>query len=196
MAAHSAAIRGASQVFVVDHQPDRLQLAGQAGSRLGLEVTAVNAAETDVVEAIMEGTDGVGVDCGVEAVGFQAHDPSGHEHPSMVLDNLVQVVRATGHLGVVGVYVPEDPGAATEPAKEGRVEFDFGAAFHKGLSIGTGQCPVKRYNEELRDLIIRAATPSFIVSHEVALDDAVDAYKKFDERADGYTKVLLHPAAA
>jgi len=197
MAAHSAAIRGASQVFVVDHQPDRLRLAEQAGSRLGLEVTAVNAAETDVAEAIMDGTDGFGVDCGVEAVGYQAHDPSGQEHPSMVLDNLVQVVRATGHIGVVGVYMPQDPDAATEPAKEGRVEFDFGTAFTKGISIGTGQCPVKRYNQELRDLIIRGvATPSFIVSHEVALDEAVDAYKKFDERADGYTKVLLHPGAA
>jgi len=191
MAAHSASLRGASQIFVVDHQPDRLALAEQAGA------TAVNVAEADVVESIMEGTDGFGVDCGVEAVGYQAHDPSGDEHPAMVLDNLVQVVRATGRIGVVGVYVPQDPKAATEPAKEGRVEFDFGTAFTNGISIGTGQCPVKRYNEQLRDLIIRGvATPSFIVSHEVSLDDAVDAYKKFDERADGYTKVLLHPSAA
>src|SRR4051812_7834589 len=95
MAAHSAAIRGASQVFVVDHQPDRLALAEQTGA------TAVNAADTDVVQSIMDGTDGFGVDCGVEAVGFQAHDSSGNEHPAMVLDNLVDVVRATGHIGVV-----------------------------------------------------------------------------------------------
>jgi len=31
------------------------------------------------------------------------------------------------------------------------------------------------------------------VSHEVGLDEAVDAYDKFDCRVDGYTKVLLHP---
>lgn len=31
------------------------------------------------------------------------------------------------------------------------------------------------------------------VSHELSLDDAVDAYDKFDKRLDGYTKVLLHP---
>jgi glutathione-independent formaldehyde dehydrogenase len=31
------------------------------------------------------------------------------------------------------------------------------------------------------------------VSHEVPLDEAPDAYEKFDERRDGYTKVLLKP---
>ena len=36
---------------------------------------------------------------------------------------------------------------------------------------------MKRYNPHLRDLIIRGqADPSGIVSHEVSLDDAVDAY--------------------
>jgi glutathione-independent formaldehyde dehydrogenase len=159
--------------------------------------TAINLADGDPVEAIMEATDGFGVDCGVEAVGFQAHDPAGQEHPALVLDNLVSVVRATGHIGVVGVYVPQDPDAATEGAREGRVAFNYGAAFEKGLSIGSGQCPVKRYNRELRDLIIRGqARPSQIVSHELSLDQAVDAYDKFDRRADGYTKVLLHPGQA
>ena len=37
----------------------------------------------------MDATDGFGVDCGVEAVGYQAHDAHGEEHPEMVLDNLV-----------------------------------------------------------------------------------------------------------
>ena len=68
--------------------------------------------------------------------------------------DLVQVVRATGHIGVVGVYVPQDPDAATEEAKQGRVAFDYGLVFDKGISIGSGQCPVKRYNRELRDLVV------------------------------------------
>ena len=63
--------------------------------------------------------------------------------------------------------------------------------------MGTGQCPVKRYNEQLRDLIIAGqATPSLLVSHELGLDEAPAAYEKFDKRVDGYTKVLLHPSAA
>jgi glutathione-independent formaldehyde dehydrogenase len=188
MAAHSAFLKGAAQVFVVDKEPDRLALAAEIGA------TPVNFADTDPQQAILDGTDGFGADCGIEAVGYQAHDQAGEEHPEMVLDNLVKVVRATGHIGVVGVYVPEDPQAANDLAKQGRVAFNYGEAFTKGISIAGGQCPVKKYNRELRDLIIRGrSTPSWIVSHEVSLDEAVDAYDKFDKRLDGYTKVLLHP---
>jgi glutathione-independent formaldehyde dehydrogenase len=114
MAALSAGLRGAAQTFVVDFHADRLALAEKMGA------TAVNLADTDATEAIMDATDGFGVDCGVEAVGYQAHDPSGQEHPGLVLDALVQVVRATGKIGVVGVYEPSDEGAATEDAKHGR----------------------------------------------------------------------------
>ena len=114
MAAHSAFLKGAAQVFVVDKEPDRLALATEIGA------TAINFADTDPTEAILEGTDGFGADCGIEAVEYQPHDHTGEEHPEMVLDNLVKVVRATGHIGVVGVYVPVDPGAANDLAKEGR----------------------------------------------------------------------------
>ena len=121
---------------------------------------------------------------------------SGEEHPELVLDNLVKVVRTTGGIGVVGVYMPEDPGAATEAAKEGRIGWDYGTFFTKGQRMGTGQAPVKRYNRQLRDLIIDGrARPSWIVSHELPLDDAPTAYENFDQRLDGWTKVLLHPRA-
>jgi len=32
-------------------------------------------------------------------------------------------------------------------------------------------------------------------SHELLLDEAPKAYKNFDERNDGWTKVVLRPAA-
>ena len=58
----------------------------------------------------------------------------------------------------------------------------------------TGQCNVKRYNANVRDMIIAGkAKPGFVVSHNVPLDDAPDAYTKFDKRIDGYTKVILKP---
>ncbi len=191
MAAHSAWLRGAAQVFVVDHIGDRLDLVERTGA------TPIDFSQVDPTEAIMDATDGFGVDCGVEAVGFQAHDHSGQEHPELVLDNLIGVVRATGQIGVVGVYEPSDEGAPTEGAKTGHYGFDYGQAFSKGIGIGSGQCPVKKYNRELRDLIIRGrATPSFIVSHELPLERAPEAYDRFDKRVDGYTKVLLHPQAA
>jgi threonine dehydrogenase-like Zn-dependent dehydrogenase len=70
----------------------------------------------------------------------------------VALDKLIEVVRATGRIGVVGVYNPQDPGAATEGAQQGRYGFNYGLVFDKAISMGHGQCPVKRYNHQLRDL--------------------------------------------
>jgi glutathione-independent formaldehyde dehydrogenase len=188
LAAHSSFLCGAARVFVADLEPDRLALAERFGA------TAIDIADVDPAEFVRDATDGLGADCGIEAVGYQAHDQAGNEHPEMVLDALVNAVRTTGGIGVVGVYVPQDPQAATEGAKEGRIGFDYGTFFQKGQRMGAGQCPVKRYNTELRDMIIAGrATPSLLVSHELPLEQAPDAYEKFDKRADGYTKVILHP---
>ncbi|MGY2067616.1 glutathione-independent formaldehyde dehydrogenase [Blastococcus sp. SYSU DS0619] len=190
MAAHSAMVRGASQVFVVDKEPDRLALAGKFGA------TPVDFSAADPVEQLLDATGGRGVDRGVEAVGYQAHDATGEEHPELVLDNLAQVVRSTGGIGVVGVYMPQDPGAAGDLAKEGRIPWQFGTFFTKGQSMGTGQAPVKRYNRQLRDLIVSGrANPGLITSHELGLDQAAEGYQHFDDRDSGWTKVLLKPGA-
>ena len=112
----------------------------------------------------------------------------------MVLNQLIQTVRATGWIGVVGLYVPGDPGAPTEEAGRGELLVQFGKLFEKGLRIGTGQANVKSYNRHLRDLIIAGrAEPSFVVSKELLLEDAPDAYARFDKREEGYSKVVLKP---
>jgi glutathione-independent formaldehyde dehydrogenase len=83
---------------------------------------------------------------------------------------------------------------ATEEAKQGQYGFNYRMVFDKAISMGHGQCPAKRYNHQLRDLIIRGkAKPSLIVSHELPLERAADDYKNFDQREDGWTKVLLKP---
>ncbi|GAA2021240.1 glutathione-independent formaldehyde dehydrogenase [Pseudokineococcus marinus] len=188
MAALSARIQGADQIYVVDMQPDRLRLAEQVGA------TPVDFSKGSAEEQIMEATKGVGVDRGVEAVGWQAHDHSGDEHPAGTLDTLVEVVRATGGIGVVGVFPPADPNGPDPDMQEGRLRFPFGQFFFKGQSMGTGQCNTKAYNRQLRDLIIAGkADPGFIVSHELSLEDAASGYEHFDNREDGWTKVLLHP---
>src|SRR5581483_8909098 len=187
LAAYSALLRGAARVFSVDKEPDRLKLAASIGA------DPIDISDGDPVEQIVDANGGM-VDRGVEAVGYQAHDPTGQEHPEMVLDNLVKVVRTTGAIGVVAVYMPQDPGAVNDLAKDGRVAFDYGTFFTKGQRMGTGQCPVARYNRELRDLIVNGrAKPSFLVSHELPLEEAPTGYDNFDKRIDGWTKVLLHP---
>src|ERR1017187_7942833 len=188
MAAMSARIQGASQIFVVDGQEDRLALAEQIGA------TPINMKGGDVGDRIRELTGGRGADCGAECVGYQCHNASGKEVPNLVMNSLVDAVKATGTLGVVGVFIPKDPGAEDKLAKNGEIAFDMGKFWFKGQKMGTGQCNVKAYNRRLRDLIHQGkANPSMIVSHELPLEEAPQAYKHFDNRDPGWTKILLHP---
>ena len=190
MAAYSAMIRGAAKVMIVDRHPDRLALAEKIG------VISIDDSKGSPVEQVLEMTGGEGADKGCECVGYQAHDPQGEEHANMTMDNLVQSVRPTGLLGVVGVFVPEDPGAPDKLSKQGRIAFNYGQFWEKGQRIGTGQANVKAYNRQLCNLIHSGrAKPSFIVSHTLPLRDAPDAYKHFDSRENGWTKVILRPAA-
>jgi glutathione-independent formaldehyde dehydrogenase len=189
MAAYSALLRGASKVFVVDKIASRLDLAKQIGA------IPIDFSAGDPVEAIADQTNGDGTDTGCDCVGYQATVAEGDEQPAIVLNQLVQTVRATGRIGVVGLYLPSDPGAPNEDAANGRLLFNIGKFFEKGQRLGTGQADVKAYNRYLRDLIIAGrASPSFVVSKRLPLGDAPDAYRHFDNREDGYSKVVLEPA--
>ncbi|MCD2188541.1 glutathione-independent formaldehyde dehydrogenase [Actinomycetospora soli] len=188
MAAYSAVIKGASKVFVVDKVASRLKLAEDIGA------VPVDFSAGDPVEQVVDATDGLGADKGVDAVGYQATANDGEEQPAVVLNQLVDAVRHTGRLGIVGLYLPQDPGAPDENAANGRLLFNVGRFFEKGQKMGTGQADAKAYNAQLRDLIVAGrATPSFVVSKEVPLDEAPDAYARFDAREDGYSKVVLKP---
>ena len=190
MAAYSAKLQGASKVFSVDRVASRLELAAQIGA------VPINFSEGDPTTQILEQTNGDGTDCGVDAVGYQATADDGDEQPAIVLNQLVETVRATGRIGVVGLYVPSDPGGPTEHAQEGQLLFKMGNFFEKGQMMGTGQADVKSYNRQLRDLIVAdVATPSFVVSKEIKLADAPDAYQHFDNREDGYSKVVIKPGS-
>ncbi len=190
LAAYSASIKGAGKIMVVDRHSDRLRLAESIGA------IPIDDSKEDPVQRVLELTGGKGADKGCECVGWQAHDPQGHEHPNMTMNKLVDSVRATGAIGVVGVFVPEDPGSPDPLGKQGQIAFDFGKFFGKGLRMGSGQTNVKAYNRPLSELIaLGKAKPSFIVSHHLSLDEAPHAYAHFDHRDDGWTKVVLRPAA-
>jgi glutathione-independent formaldehyde dehydrogenase len=203
MAANSSLLKGASEVYVVDNIPERLEKAKEMGA------FPIDFTNGDPVERIFEirqkhrktqqshrpGEEKMnGVDCAIDAVGYQARDdkdPS-KENPTQALLNALRVVNPTGCVGVIGVYIAPDPGAKGKSAKQGMFPFPIAEFFEKGLTIGTGQAPVKKYNEYLRDLIVSGrAKPSQIVSHHIRIEEAPEAYAKFDKRTEGYTKVLI-----
>ena len=188
MAAHSAIIKGASKVMVVDNHKDRLKLAEEYGA------IAVDFSKGSAVEQVLELTKGVGADKGCECVGYQCCDKHGVEHSNVTMNELVLAVKATGSIGVVGVFVSKDPKSKETLQKEGRMDFDFGNFWMKGQRIATGQANVKSYNRQLCTLISTGkAHPSKIISHEISLEEAPGAYKHFDDRDKGWTKVILKP---
>jgi glutathione-independent formaldehyde dehydrogenase len=190
MCAYSAILKSASMVMIVDRHPDRLRLAERIGA-IPIDDTKVSP-----IDRVMELTNGRGADKGCECVGYQAHDPQGHEHPNLTMNNLIKSVRFTGSIGVVGLFVNRDPGAPDPMLQQGEIVVDWGLYWFKGQRLGSGQCPVKRYNRHLRDLIaVGKAKPSFVVSHELPLDQAPEGYRHFDARDEGWTKVVLHPQA-
>jgi glutathione-independent formaldehyde dehydrogenase len=203
LAAHSALLRGAAEVYVVDHVEDRLAVVEEFGA------IPVNAADGDPVEQIFEfrrhnpllqdrlrpGEDKMrGVMCAIDAVGYQArsdHDFN-REQAMQVIDHLVRVVNPTGHVGLIGVYLSPDPGAVDDQARQGVYPFPLAEFWNRGITIGMGQTPVKRYNAFLRDLIIAGRSkPSRIITHRIRIADAPAAYDKFDKRVEGYVKVVI-----
>ena len=195
MAAYSSLIRGAAEVYVIDHVKERLEKAESIGG------IPIDFDDGNPVNQIQDMRNDIGVDKGIDAVGYQAAAEGSSavggeqdEIPNIVLNQMIDVVKPTGAMGIPGLYVPSDPGGVNESAKSGSLLLSFGKLFEKGLRLGTGQCNVKKYNAYLRDLIIsERAAPSFVVSHVVSLEQAPEAYTKFDQRVDGYTKVILQP---
>jgi glutathione-independent formaldehyde dehydrogenase len=79
-----------------------------------------------------------GVDCAIDAAGYQARsddDPS-REKATQVLENCVRVVNATGSVGMIGVYVALDPGAASEHAKKAIFPLAIAEFFDQGITAG------------------------------------------------------------
>ena len=128
MAAYSASLRGASRIFVVDKVPERLAAAKKIRG-----ATPIDFSAGDAVEAIIKENDGKMVDRSVDAVGYQAvgSGKGEGEVPNVVLEQCIMVTRATGGIGVPGLYVPADPGAPDEKAAKGMMMMSFGKLFEK-----------------------------------------------------------------
>ncbi len=188
MAALSAIIKGASKVMVVDNHKDRLKLVEDMGG------IPIDFSTAPALDQILEHTEGLGADRGCECVGYQCCDKHGKEHNNVTMNELVIAVKATGSIGVVGVFVAADPKSTDPLGQKGHMDFDFGNFWMKGQRIATGQANVKSYNRELCALISTGkAKPSLIVSHELGLDEAPEAYRHFNARDKGWTKVILKP---
>lgn len=181
-AAVSSYLLGAACVIIGDYNQARLDHAAET---LGCEV--INIAEHEVLRDPIAEILGVPeVDCGIDAIGYEAH---GHGHKadrdvaSDALDTLIDVTRYGGHLGIPGDYLPMDPKGRTLHAKLGRPAFEWGRAWDKGLTFATGQTPVGRYNRYLMNAILfeRVKLSRVLNTTVIPLDEAPRAYQLFED---------------
>ncbi len=181
-AAVGAQLLGAAVVIVADLNAERL---AQARS-FGCETVDVSKGDPkDQIEQILGVPE---VDCGVDAVGFEARghgDGAGEEAPATVLNSLMEITAAGGALGIPGLYVTGDPGGIDEAAKVGSLSLSLGTGWAKSLSFTTGQCPVMKYNYGLMMAILhdRVQIAKAVNATTISLDEAPQGYADFDKGA-------------
>jgi glutathione-independent formaldehyde dehydrogenase len=181
-AAYSAQLLGASVVIVGDMNADRLAQARSFGCE-----TVDLSSGNDLVDMIEQIVGEPEVDAAVDAVGFEAkgHGAGASEAPATVLNDIMTISRAGASLGIPGLYVTGDPGGIDENAKVGQIGVKLGLGWAKSHSFTTGQCPVKRYNRQLMNLILsgKAQIAKAVNAERISLDEAPDAYQRFDQGA-------------
>ena len=187
-AASSAMLLGAAAVIVGDMNADRLAQA----RTFGCETIDLSVGEiADQIEQILGVRE---VDCGVDAVGFEAKGHhGGGEAPATVLNSLMDITAAGGAMGIPGLYVTGDPGGVDAAAKTGSLSLSLGTGWAKSLSFTTGQCPVMKYNRGLMMAILndRVHIAKNVNAKAITLDEAPRGYAEFD--AGAATKYVLNP---
>ena len=188
-AIQSAIVMGASKVIAIDHYPHRLELA----KRLGAEV--IDFRKTDVRDALIEMSGGIGCDAVIDAVGMEAH--------GFAIDNMIDIAKQKAGFGADRASALKQAILAVRPG--GRVsipgvyggmtdKFPLGALMEKGLQVRSGQTHVQRYTKDLLAKIEDGTLDTtFLISHRLPLEDAARGYKCFREEQDSWTKVILKP---
>ena len=189
-AAHSAQLLGASVVFVGDLIPERLEQAKSFGCE------PIDVSKGDPKDQIEQFLGVPEVDAAVDAVGFEARghgSDADHEAPATVLNSIMDVTRAAGQLGIPGLYVTGDPGAADDAAKQGSLSIRIGLGWSKSHSFTTGQCPVMKYHRGLMQMILhdKAQIAKAVNATVISLDEAPQGYKDFDSGVA--KKFILNP---
>jgi threonine dehydrogenase-like Zn-dependent dehydrogenase len=153
------AIGAAATVIAVDGIEERRRLAAALGAQ------AVSPAEA--ADAVAAATSGIGADVVIEAAGALP-----------ALDASFALARAQGAISVIGAHFEPDYPLNNAVMFEKELTLTF--------SIGN---PGRDRERLLRAIRAGAMQPSAVLTHQVPLDDAEEAYRAFDARE--MTKVAL-----
>ena len=197
------ALHDGVRTIVVDRVPERLQRVASRGAET---INLDELGGTEVGEAVRELTDGRGADAVLEAVGMEAHGSPVAEavqkslrfmpkklqevmmlHASVerldALYSCFDAVRRGGTVSISGVY-----GGAADP-------IPLFQLFDKQLQLRMGQANVRRWTDDLMPFLTDddpLGVDSF-ATHHLPLDQAAEAYEKFQKKEDGWVKVVFQP---
>jgi threonine dehydrogenase-like Zn-dependent dehydrogenase len=166
LAVMCAHLVGAAPVFAIDLAQGRLEEAEALGA------IPIDASAGDPSDMVAEHTGMLGADVVIEAVGSQSS-----------LETAWSVARTGGTIAIVGALIEEE------------WPISCGDSWLRGLTVVPILGDSLTHRWDLLQLLRSGRLhPERIISHTMALDDAVEAYRLFERR--GATKVLLQPAQA
>ena len=191
MAQKSAFLLGAERVIGIDRFPERLAMARD---HVGSETIDYGEVD-DVVGLLKELTGGRGPDACIDAVGMEAHGTgvdyvydrvkqAAHLETDRgsALRQAILAVRKGGVLSILGVYGLMD-------------KFPVGVLMNKGVTIRTAQQHGQAYVPRLLDYAAAGELdPSFLMTHKMPLEAAVDGYAKFKKKEDGCIRAVFLPS--
>ena len=191
MTIRSAVLLGAEQVVAIDNIPERLEMAEAGGA------ITINFDEESVVERLNELTGGEGPEKCIDAIGMESHVTPAM--PDTIYDRTKQILLAESdrpHVLREMIYVCRPGGLISIPGVYGGLadKIPMGALMNKGLTIRTGQTHVQRWTPDLlRRIEEEQIDPSFVITHEVPLDQGPEMYRTFRDKQDSCIKVVLRP---
>lgn len=167
MALQCAQLFGPARVLALDVDPGRLARAA------GLGAEPIDASVDGGVPAVLEATGGRGAHAVIEAVG---HDDS--------VTAAVHCCAPGGTVSVIGVTLNM------------ALPMPMGLVFLRALTLRATMASIPGTWDALLPLIESGRlAPAPVFTHRLALSDAPDAYRIFDNHEDGVLKVLLDPTA-
>jgi len=168
MATAGARLRGAGYVIAVETDPKRAAIARGYGANV-----VVDFRKQDPVEAILNLTDGAGVDTAIEALGAEKS-----------FEQCVAVTKPGGTISNVGYH------GEGEFVSIPRVAWGVGMA---DKTIRTGLCPggSLRMERLLRVLQQGLVDPTKLTTHTFAFDQMDRAFELMDKKLDGVLKPLI-----
>lgn len=186
----SAVLLGARQVICIDRVPERLSMAEAGGA------VAINFDEESVLERLNELTRGKGPEKCIDAVGLEAHATRSLDSVYDRAKQAVMLETDRPHVLREMIYVCRPAGVLSIPGVYGGLvdKLPMGPLMNKGLTVRTGQTHVNRWTDDLlRRIEAGQIDPSFVITHQVGLEQGPDMYRVFRDKLDNCIKVVLKP---